>query len=112
MIWLDPAVWFWIPFAAGLAVLVLLPAARSRAGVVIVGILSLGCLTLSFVATTIWGWLFRDGLGPDSIESHGATAIRHFLGGGTGPALSSLLVVGALVVWACSRRSRRLDLRG
>ena len=111
MIWLDPAVWFWTPLVAGVAVLALLPVARSRAGVATLGILSLACLAVSFISTAFWGWLLRDGLGPDMVESHGTRALQHFLSGGTGLALLGLLVLGVLVAWVCTRRARRLRVQ-
>jgi hypothetical protein len=108
MIWLDPAAWFWMPLFGGVAILALLPAARSREGAVTVCVLSLGCLAVSFVSTALWGWLLRDGLGPDMVESHGATAAWRFLQGGTGLALVGLACAGSLVSWVCVRRARRL----
>ena len=109
MIWFDPAAWFWIPLLASIAVFSVLPATRSREAVITVGILSLSCLTLSFVGTVFWGWFGRDGLAPGMVQSHGITAVRRFLGGGTSVALFILLCVGSVVCWVCLRRLRRLS---
>ena len=108
MAFFDPAFWFWIPLLASIAVFASLPAARSKPGVVANGALSLVCLAVSVAGTVFWGWLFRDGLGPDAVESQGVLAIRHFLEGGTGRALLIQLCAGIVVVWTCNRRLRRL----
>ncbi len=107
MFWLDPAVWFWIPLGGGVFALLLLPLARSREAAWAVAVLSLGTLGVSFVGTTFWGWLLRDGLGPDMVQSHGTTAIWHFAQLAGAPLLGLLAVCG-LVVWVCAWRAKRL----
>ena len=104
MVWLNPSYWLWIPLLASIVVVAKLPTARSQQGVVIIGAISLMCLALSVAGTAFWGWLLRDGLGPDAVESQGLLAIQHFLADGTGLALLLHLCVGIVVVWTCRRR--------
>jgi hypothetical protein len=110
MIWLDPTAWFWIPTLVAMVVMVGVLAARSREEVVAVGILSLACLAVSFAGTAFWGWLLRDGLGPDAIESRGVLAVWRFLTAGTGLAFLIQFLVGLIVVWMCRRRMSSLPV--
>jgi hypothetical protein len=105
--WLDPAVWFWVPLLAGGTIAALLWLPRSPKGVVVLAVASLVFFCLSFVATALWGWLLRDGLGPDMVESRGVTAVLHFLQGSAVPLLS-LVCISALVGWLYYRRLQAL----
>ncbi len=102
----DPAVWFVAPLVGAAAILLLLPVARSRGGVVALGFLSLAGVVISFVSTALWGWLLRDGLGPDMVESHGVQAAWRFLAD-SGPALLIALGAGVLSWRLCVARYRQ-----
>ena len=67
-------------------------------------------LTLLRAVLVFWilmapfAWILKDGLGPDSVESHGWEALwRAFTCMGWGPVLLALLIAD----WLC-RRSHRL----
>ncbi|MFT4514922.1 MAG: hypothetical protein ACI89X_003564 [Planctomycetota bacterium] len=67
--------------------------------------------TLLIIALTVWGlcgiiaWVVRDGLGPDTVESHGREALaRFFWTFYWGPV--AIVLVAAAVLWA--RHARRL----
>jgi hypothetical protein len=51
------------------------PSSRIRRGIAF-GLSFFSLLSLLFVGA--WTWLFRDGMGPDSIESSGWKALRRF----------------------------------
>ena len=110
MAWLDPALSIWLSMLASLGVLGAVSVTRSRGTVAVIGAVSCAFLGVSVAGTALWGWLLRDGLGPDAVESRGWSALARFLGGGTGLALGAQLCVAGLIAWVCVRRMRRLRM--
>lgn len=62
------------------------------------------CILLWVVAIGPFCWIMRDGLGPDSVESHGAHAVVRFLGTFYwGPVLLVLLALVTPSFWFARR---------
>lgn len=55
---------------------------------------------------SLFGWILRDGLGPDSVDSHGWLALRRFIATAGWPLLvpMALLVSGTLLYRRTVRR--------
>jgi hypothetical protein len=103
----HPFTWFVAPLALGLLSFALLPIARDREEVLTIGAFSLTGLAASATAVSYWSWVARDGLGPDSVTSHGINAAQRFLTDAGGPLLL-LSCLSVVVVVCCARRFRRL----
>jgi hypothetical protein len=51
---------------------------RSRTGATLFSSVAAGCVALALGCTAFWTWFLRDGLGGDSIPSHGILACQRF----------------------------------
>jgi hypothetical protein len=98
MLLLDPAFWFWAPLATGMLPLVPIFFARDRSVIRLLRYLSLACIALAMAATAGWTWLLRDGMGPDSIDSHGTVAWVRFWQMYAGPLLLGTISAAAVVM--------------
>ena len=72
---------------------------------------SLLLVAVALVAAAGLSWLLKDGLGPDAVESTGATAVARFLEGFSLPLIIGL-VEGVVIFNIGSRRLHRLAEEG
>lgn len=107
MILMDPSFWLWAPLVLAGILLMTALVVPVRKGVLFLGGLALLLLLVGLVATAGWSWLFRDGLGPDSVASGGSVAWARFTASFT-PPLIILSVAAFIIGWACRRKLRRL----
>jgi hypothetical protein len=73
----------------------------NRVAVAYLSVLSGACLWLAFSCVGVWGWILRDGLGPNSIPTEGVAALERFWGD-LWPALV-IAAVGSLLIWVSWR---------
>src|SRR5260221_7254306 len=66
---LDPEAWFFYPSVAGALVALALFAIRGRTPLLLCAGLAIALVLLAQLSTAWWAWFFRDGMGPDSVES-------------------------------------------
>ncbi len=107
---LSPLAWTPILLALSLIPLGLLPLERDRAGALATCAICLSLAALSLVPAAGLAWLFRDGMGPDSIESHGWQAMGRFWEGFWPPCVLALAVAAAALT-LCRRRIASLHLQ-
>lgn len=100
---LNPFAWAPMILALSLIPLGLLVFERDRAGALATCAICLGLAALSLVPAAGLAWLFRDGMGPDSIPSSGWSAAGRFWEGFWPQCLLALGVVSAAVA-LCRRR--------
>ncbi len=74
MMLLDPEAWFFYPSVAGALVALALFAIRGRTPLLLCAGLAIALVLLAQLSTAWWAWFFRDGMGPDSVESEGGQA--------------------------------------
>lgn len=68
------------------------------------------CAALKFLTISAFAWVLRDGLGPDSVESHGWVALIHCLRQADRSLLGpfALLLAGLLLYWSDPGRAARV----
>jgi hypothetical protein len=74
VILLDPEAWFFYPSLAGALVAVALFVVRGRTRLLLCAGVAISLVLLAQLSTAWWAWFFRDGMGPDSVESEGGHA--------------------------------------
>lgn len=107
---LSPLAWAPILLALSLIPLALLPFERDRAGALATCVICLSLAALSLVPAAGLAWLFRDGMGPDSVPSHGWRAMGRFWESFWLPCLLAL-AVAATALTLCRRRITTLHLQ-
>jgi len=100
---LNPLAWAPMILALSLIPLGLLVFERDRAGALATCVICAGLAALSLVPAAGLAWLFRDGMGPDSVPSSGWNAMGRFWEGFWLQCLLALGVVAAAVA-LCRRR--------
>ena len=71
--------------------------------------LSIGAITLFDLYRAFLCWLFKDGLGPDMIESHGMTAFLRFAEDFGPLFLESVILMGILILFLPPQSKVKLD---
>ena len=61
--------------------------------------------TIGLLAVSLWAWLLKDGLGPDSVESHGWRALERFWAGAGWALLApTVLIIAGILLYLSDRR--------
>ncbi len=96
---MNPAVWVAVPFGLALLAFALLFFERERASILATGTIVIGFCLGSLALAASWAWVSRDGMGPNSVESHGLVAIGRFWAGFCVPfVLCAGVAVGAVAL--------------